>query len=239
MRQVPSYCLIGRGRLGRHLSHYFDLLGLDHVVWGRDQPQSRLDQYLSNSSVIILCIPDDAIESFIQKQKQKQKQENSAEPIWLHCSGALVSSLAYGVHPLMTFGESFYSLATYRQIPLVLSEELPAGVLSELANPRFVVPAGKRALYHAWCVLAGSGSCLLWQRFQRFLAEELAMPVEVVHPYMRQVFDNVMGDAKTALTGPWPRGDSGTVGRHISALGSREEASVYQVLQQWFDQGEA
>jgi 2-dehydropantoate 2-reductase len=240
MRQVPRYCLIGKGRLGRHLSHYLHLLGVDHVVWSRQDPLSQLHDYVASIPIMMLCIPDDAIEPFIREHATDTKG-----PLWVHGSGALSTPLAYGIHPLMTFGETLYPLATYQQIPLVRdachdgfdASEI-AAVFSELPNPCFDLASDKKALYHAWCAMAGNGACLLWQRFQHYLAHELNMPAEAAHPYMQQLLKNVMAAPDQAMTGPWSRGDIGTVARHETALTGLAEAPVYQALQQWFTKGD-
>lgn len=225
MGQVPKYCIVGQGRLGRHLAHYFSLLDCPVSIWSRsDCSHESLVSILASVSCVLLCLPDDAIESFITQH------QNHFQGTWVHFSGVLTTSSAFGVHPLMTFANDLYDLSVYRQIPLVLTQALPEGVLTEWHNPQYIISAEQKALYHAWCVLAGNGSCLLWQGFVDFLTDKLALPAAVAKPFAQQTIANVMADPKAALTGPLSRGDQGTLAKHQKVLQGQSAHALYQAF---------
>ena len=234
MRQVPEYCVVGRGRLATHLTHYMTLLGLSYVSWHRGQSHEQFQIHCKQVAYVFLCIPDDAVEDFIRAQGERAL----ASVTWVHFSGALQTDLAYGVHPLMTFGTELYPLSDYQAIPFVCTDDVPGELLSIWPNPCYSILAEKKALYHAWCVLAGNGSAMLWQRFMAFMQQELGLPEQVVIPFARQSMANVLASGEEALTGPMIRGDHQTLAGHEQALAQRSELPLYQAFYQWFLQGE-
>src|SRR5262245_52746143 len=131
MRQVPGFDtspfgIVGDGRVARHLQHYFNLLGLPVHVWSRRAcPSSPVDR-LASCGTVLLLIRDEAIVPFIETWPRLREKR------LVHCSGSLVTSLAAGAHPLMTFGPSLYELAEYQSIPFVLDDAHAAGTLSDL-----------------------------------------------------------------------------------------------------------
>lgn len=277
MRQVPPYCIVGLGRLGKHIAHYLSLLGIEYVTWHRGQPKSLLLDYLNKTPYILLCIPDDAIELFIDEattmldqstdqmpgrqhstvkqsgstpsfdhlvgvqispedSQQTSPTEKESHPTWIHFSGVLQTSLAYGLHPLMTFSTSLYDIETYRQIPLIAAEPVPEHILSDWPNLRYHIPADQKIRYHAWCALAGNGTSLLWQQFNQFLQQDLNLPDDIAQLYCSQVFENITQDLNTALTGPMTRGDVKTLAKHHASLEGTASGEVYQAMRHLFEQ---
>jgi hypothetical protein len=104
----------------------------------------------------------------------------------VHFSGSLVTPVAEGAHPLMTFGPDLYDLATYHSIPF----NLDAGgtpfheLLPGLPNSSFVIPAAERPYYHALCVMAGNFSNLLWLKLFDELHGRFGIPPSAAHPYL-------------------------------------------------------
>ncbi len=230
MRQVP-YCIVGLGRLGRHIAHYLSLLGINHVKWTRVQPSQYLQDCLSRARVCLLCIPDDVIDSFIQNHICL---DTNRAITWVHFSGALDVPGVYGLHPLMTFTDTLLSLEAYQQIPLIVTKHTPATLLADWPNPRYTILADQKALYHAWCVLAGNGTTVLWQQFHRFLSQTLGVPDSVAKPYCQQIMTNLLVNPVAALTGPWAREDQNTVAKHQTALAGHDAQALYQALYQLF-----
>jgi hypothetical protein len=131
MRQVPRYLLIGNGRVAHHFQHYFSLLTLSFACWHRKLPLTLLEYELQQSSHILILIREQAIEEFIVTHLKK------SNALLIHFSGSLVTSHAYGAHPLSSFNHSLWSLAQYQLIPFILDEDAPPfeSLLPGLYNP--------------------------------------------------------------------------------------------------------
>jgi len=224
--QVPSedapYLLVGNGRLSRHLQHYFDLEGIRWRLWARAMRQP-LEGTLDGARAVLLLISDNAIEGFLARHA------DPAGPPWIHCSGCLVTPLATGVHPLMSFGDELYEPDRYRRIPFVCDRgATPFAVLfPRLSNPHFEIDPAQRTLYHALCAMAGNFTTLLWQHAFAAFEERLGLPRAVLHPYLEQVASNLVRSA-SPLTGPLARGDGRTIERHLEALDGDPLHTVYE-----------
>jgi predicted short-subunit dehydrogenase-like oxidoreductase (DUF2520 family) len=213
--------LVGNGRLSRHLQHYFDLEGIRWRLWARAMRQP-LEGTLDGARAVLLLISDDAIEGFLARHV------DPAGPPWIHCSGCLVTPLATGVHPLMSFGDELYEPDRYRRIPFVCDrggrpfEEL----FPQLPNPHFTIDPASRPLYHALCAMAGNFTTLLWQHAFAAFEGRLSLPRSVLYPYLEQVASNLQRSA-LPLTGPLARGDHRTIERHLEALEGDPFRAVY------------
>ena len=217
-----NYIIIGRGRLARHLEHYFEALGLRCAMWHRDIPIDTLRSLVDISAVpILLCIDDDAIEPFLQEHPWMPKNRT------IHCSGSRYLEEIPGLHPLCTFADDLYNVEAYESIPFVADRqgiELPG-----VPNPIFSIEPGDKPLYHALCVLAGNCTTLLWQKlFEKF--PDIGLPPESALPYLLQVTENLIDQPKSCLTGPFVRGDQKTIESNLAALGTDAYASVYDAF---------
>jgi predicted short-subunit dehydrogenase-like oxidoreductase (DUF2520 family) len=220
-----SYLIIGNGRLAKHFSFYFNQLGLKVQQWSRSDSSAALSRSLVSSSHVLLLISDYAIEAFIQQHPVL------ATKIVLHCSGSLQTDLAYGVHPLMTFSQALYDLATYQQISLVFdSQQDPQYLLPGLANPSYYLPKQAKAYYHALCVMANNFSTLLWQKFFSELEQRYAIPKEAGQLFLQQTLNNISQDPGKALTGPLVRNDHITLSHDLAALAGDEFAPVFTAM---------
>lgn len=215
MRQVPHYLIIGRGRLACHIKHYFCLLNLSYSEWHRGLSFEALHAVLPAATHILILINDDAIQTFLNIHLK-----NLPDTQLIHCSGRLNCDLAVGVHPLMTFSHTLYSLKDYQEIVLVVEEGAPSLeiLLPGLSNQVVYIPKQLKEKYHALCALSGNLTCFLWQQlFDRF-ERELNLPKSIAFPYLKQQMINLLTDATTALTGPLARGDHHTVRAHLQSL---------------------
>lgn len=231
MRQVPHYLIIGNGRVARHFSHYLSLLHIPFSRWHRPDPAARLQELSRAATHILLLVSDAAIEPFIQEHLGAAARK-------VHFSGALVTPLAFGAHPLMTFGPALYTPEQYRAIPFVTDAGAPpfAELLPGLPNPHAALAPEKKAKYHALCVLSGNFSCLLWQKFFAALPRELGLPPEIGQAYLRQQMENLLADPATAFTGPLARGDRATIGRNLAALEGDAFQRIYQCFVEAYPQ---
>lgn len=228
MGQVPKqsevpYLLIGNGRLAKHISHYFDLSGIPHLNWYRKSSKS-LSTLISQSQKILVLINDDEIENFISQNK-KDFEEN----IWIHCSGLLSTPLAESAHPLMTFTNELYDLETYKQFPFITEKGRKTFVelFPELQNPSFEIEHELKPLYHAWCVMSGNFTTILWQRFFEVFEKQFKIDKEYSFPYLKMISENLM-KSNSPLTGPLARGDKKVIEKNLLALQDEPFAEIYR-----------
>ncbi|MCH9770423.1 MAG: DUF2520 domain-containing protein [Gammaproteobacteria bacterium] len=224
MRQVP-YTLIGNGRLAMHLCYYFQQLNIPFQHWYR-QSQTELADVVASSSRVLLLISDDAIETFIHEHPYLQ------EKFLIHCSGQLVTPLAHGAHPLMSFGAQHYTLNEYQIIPFILEQEGPDfnDLLPGLPNPHYKIANKLKPRYHTLCVLANNFTTLLWQKFFKGLETDLHLPQSIGKPYLAQTLKNLLNDPANALTGPLKRQDQLTLEKNLAALANDPYQQVYQAF---------
>ncbi len=224
MRQVPRYLLIGNGRLARHLRVYFAEMQLPFQTWQRGQDLLLLRAYLREASHVLLLISDQAIEPFIEAYLRE------SPAILIHCSGSLVSSKAFGVHPLMSFASTTYPLDFYKKIPFVIDEGGPAfaELLPGLPNPHAYLNAALKPKYHALCVLAANFSCMLWQKLLRDFKGGLGLPQDLAQPFLWRQMMNLLEAPEQALTGPLVRQDHLTIQNNLAALEGDAFQKIYQ-----------
>lgn len=222
MRQVPTYLIIGNGRVARHFRHYLSSLSILNFSWDRGQDRGLLAPLLERASHVLLLVSDGAIEALAQGLETKAFK--------VHFSGALVTPHAFGAHPLMTFGNDLYAPEKYREITFVTDKGAPdfAKLLPGLPNVHAVLDPALKARYHALCVMAGNFSCILWQKLFEDFSRDLGLRPDAAYPYLRQQVENLTSDYKTALTGPLARGDHATIARNLAALDGDPFQKVYQ-----------
>ena len=227
MRQVPHYLIIGNGRVAKHFKHYFSLLKIPFSSWNKAETTLDLKNKLSHASHALVLISDDAINSFIEKHFN---ENNNA--IWIHFSGSLVSPIAIGAHPLMSFNSGFYILDHYKNIPFILDHDAPEfeRILPGLPNPHAYLNKNLKAKYHALCVLSGNFSCLLWQKLFSDFKKEFHFPASIAHPYLLQQTQNLISDFNTALTGPLVRNDKHTIEKNLQALNGDFFQEIYKAF---------
>ena len=220
---ASRYGIVGDGRLARHIACYFSLLHIRYRQWSR---RTALDpaQFLSECPVVLVLISDDAIEGFIRQHFPRTSQTI------VHCSGALSTSLAWGFHPLMSFGPEDMSLEDYAAVPFISEKGGPAfpEVFPELKNPHYEIPPGLAPLYHSLAVMAGNFSVILWQKLFRDFQDKLGLPQEAALPFLRRTLRRIEADPESALTGPLQRGDEATMARNLEALKGDPFAKVYE-----------
>jgi predicted short-subunit dehydrogenase-like oxidoreductase (DUF2520 family) len=218
--------IVGDGRVARHFVHYFNLLGLSFRTWSRRRGAAGPVDDLASCRTVLVLISDAAIVPFIEAWPAlRQKQ-------LVHFSGSLVTSLAEGAHPLMTFGHDLYDLSTYRSIPFIAdSDRTPFDrLLPGLPNPSFTIPAAERPYYHALCVMAGNFSTILWLKLFGELHDRFGIPASAAHPYLAQTATNLRMHGPQALTGPLARGDVATTRGNLKALEGDPIHAVYDAF---------
>ena len=228
MTNELQYGVIGNGRLATHLLHWFRGKGLRVLNWSRavEGRSASVEAYLATADVILLAISDDAIDDFVVLHPDLR-----AVPL-VHCSGALVSEYAEGVHLLQTFGDVLMTSADYDRIPFIV--ETDAAAILELfpgfPNPVARIRKSDKPYYHALCVLACSGTQMLWQKIQSGF-ESCGLDPKLAEPLLRQSAEAVLLDPGLTITGPFSRRDTETIKTHLSALEHDPYLSVYQAFE--------
>jgi 2-dehydropantoate 2-reductase len=233
MRQVPTYAIIGRGRVATHFCHYLQSLSLPFHQWYRPQDLESLAQIIKKSSHVLVLTSDHAIEKIVD-----DIQPLIDDQLVMHFSGSLVLEHCYAAHPLMTFGETLYDEALYRQIPFIVSEQAPpfSELLPGLENPHYQLADTLRPLYHAYCVIANNFSSIVWRKAQSEFERRLQLPKETLNLIAEQTFKNLIQHPDGALTGPLVRGDMNTIDANLTALEGDPFQKVYQAFVQAFQQ---
>ena len=241
-RQVPKrYCIIGDGKVARHMAHYFDLLGVNYSHWFRSNKRSPLQkikqlfqtedvalkQALHGCNHVLLLVSDDQIESFIQANTILKDHD------LIHFSGALNTPLAKSCHPLMTFNSASYDLATYQSIPFIHHPDLDfESVFPALDNAHHKLDSNVQSQYHAYCVMAGNFSQMMWRALSQEM-KALGLPDDILHAYLQQNTCNYIPSPVAAATGPFQRGDVKTTDKHLKALPSGELKNIYLAYINW------
>lgn len=229
MRQVPSfteYLILGRGRVATHFSRYFELLGLPFQQWDRSQPEDLLPKRAEHCSHALFLMSDDAIEPFLQNHWDLFNQM-----VKVHFSGALVLETVHSAHPLYTFADQVYDLATYQSIPFMIDTRMNLDeILPGLSNPSFALDPAQKTFYHALCVMSGNFTTMLWEKAFAEFDAKLGLPREALLPYLGQICANLEAgvNGKSVLTGPLVRNDLGTIEKHVQALEGDPFQEVYK-----------
>jgi predicted short-subunit dehydrogenase-like oxidoreductase (DUF2520 family) len=237
MRQVPISAapplgIVGNGRVALHFHNYFKLLGLPTSVWSRNKRGPSPPDALASCQTILILIPDGEIVPFVDAWPALQEKR------LVHCSGRLVTAVAEGAHPLMTFGPALYDLTAYREIPFILdSGGTPfSTLLPGLPNPSFAISAADRPYYHAMCVIAGNFSTILWVKLFDELKSRFGLPASVAHPYLKQIATNLITNSDGALTGPLARDDTKTIESNLRALEGDPYHAVYAAFKRVYEE---
>ncbi len=204
--------IIGSGRLATHLKVYLRSKGVSSwLSWSRDESFEDLTSKAANAGVAFLAVSDHAIEDVAKKLPKDLTK--------IHFSGSTSTSLAVGIHPLMTFAHTPLEPGEYDRIPLVMDPDaLELSWLDQLPNPKFVLKSKDKPLYHSFCHLAGNYPKLIWENICSELEQNLNLPREIFYPYLHQVLKQVI-DSKTDLNaGPFGRKDLNTISAHLESL---------------------
>ena len=228
MRQVPaknkqySYLIVGNGRLSKHFQKYFSLKNISFRVWSRSSEESFQSMGQSAGSVLVL-IKDDEIQNFLDNSHNKL----SDDKFWIHCSGILSTNLAESAHPLMTFADELYSDETYESMTFITEKGRKSfsELFPQLKNPNYQIEASEKTLYHAFCVLSGNFTTLMWQFFFDYLKSR-NIPESAAYLYLTTITDNLKNNS-APLTGPIQRNDKNTIQKHLESLNDHPAKSIY------------
>jgi len=242
----PRLAFIGAGRVGTALAIAFARAGWQ-VTAVASRAAERRQQFiervpgarafvephavLDDADLIFLTVPDDAVPAVAGALRLYSGQG------LVHTSGALPASVldpamaagtsAAGFHPLVAFADLEQALEDLHGATVGLEgDESLLPVLAELAQsigarPVLLPPDGKQA-YHAAAMLAAGGLVGLLDaivELGRAAGLDELSALSVYAPLARQALANAerLG-VDGALTGPFVRGDVGTISGHLDAL---------------------
>lgn len=222
MQQVPTYLIIGNGRLARHLSFYFQSQNITFKTWSRSQG-GDLGALVHSVETVLLCISDSALESFVNDN------DCLKEKTLVHFSGATFVKDVLAFHPLMTFSHDPYDKDFYPTIPFISfnSDVSFKSIFPMLKNPTSVLDEKLMPYYHSLCVMGGNFTTLLWAKCSEAF-REIGINSEFIKPYMQKVFENTLADPVKNLTGPLVRGDQATINKNMDALANPKDKKLYQ-----------
>jgi predicted short-subunit dehydrogenase-like oxidoreductase (DUF2520 family) len=178
------------------------------------------------------CVPDRAIREAASSLAACAKGKVRFA---FHSSGALLSRelasfrkdgvAVASVHPLMTFVPG--SHPSLSGVPFALEGDAAATrlarrVIHDLGGKSFVLPASRKAAYHAWATLTSP----LWLAFLVTLEDAARMAGlrgaearRMSLPIVRQTLENYLGlGPEHSFSGPIIRGDAATVAKHLTVL---------------------
>jgi predicted short-subunit dehydrogenase-like oxidoreductase (DUF2520 family) len=192
---------------------------------------SEANALLDEVELVIVAVPDDAIAPLAAGMRLYSGQA------MVHTSGllgaeVLLPALAAGseigsFHPLVAFADLERAVAALRGATIAVegSDNLVA-LLADMAETIGGVPVrlapGAKAAYHAAAVLAAGGVVALLDavvELGRVAGLDEAGALAVYLPLVRQTLDNAQAlGVRDALTGPFTRGDEGTLRAHLEEL---------------------
>jgi predicted short-subunit dehydrogenase-like oxidoreductase (DUF2520 family) len=205
------------------------------AIAGGGKPMTDMVEAANLADTVFLCVPDDAIRPAATRL--------AAAPLdWrgktvFHTSG-LVSSdalaplgkrgaMVASFHPAQAFPRKEARAGLFRGIAFGIegtpkASRAGAAIARRLGGHIVFLAQGDKPLYHAACVMAAAGLTAVLDAAvalleSRGLGEREAEAILL--PLAQRSLQNVKEvGAKAALTGPFVRGDAGTISRHLDAL---------------------
>lgn len=218
--------VVGRGRIATHLSHYLGLSAHPYLIktWHRGLPESELPELIASARTVFLCIKDDALSDFLNKQHEQSK--------FVHFSGSQSFKKSLGAHPLMTFSTDLYTKNVYEQIPFIVDKGVEnfSNFFPTLKNRTYQINEERKSFYHAMCVLSGNFTTVMWSALAKEMNTQLQLPHDILNLYLQKVAENTLKHQMDALTGPLARGDQKVIETHLRILQGTPWFSLYQDL---------
>lgn len=218
MQGALSVCVVGPGRLGRHVAAGLAATGHRVRLLARGEA-------LPSADLTWFTIPDDALRRLPAGAGPRLHSAGALGPEVLGVEGAVL-------HPLMTFPpppEARVS-ATLDGAPSTVA--LARRVAADLGWT-IIGGVADRARYHAAAALASGHAAALFLDAVRTLASATGADepaaAEALLALAQASLQNVAAHGASAITGPAARGDLGTIEAHRRAL-PPESVVIYDAL---------
>jgi predicted short-subunit dehydrogenase-like oxidoreductase (DUF2520 family) len=243
----PSIAFIGAGRVGTALGAAFARSGW-HVAAIASRSEERRRKFqemvagarafadplavLDEAELIFLTVPDDAIAgaaaSFSLYSGQALVHTSGALPASVLAPAMAAGTSKGSFHPLVSFTELDRAVEDLKGATIALEGDasllpLLADLAESIGAQPVLLPEGGKAAYHAAAMMAAGGLIGLLDAIAQVavlagLDERTA--VSVYAPLARQALANAERiGIDQALSGPFVRGDVGTVKSHLAVLG--------------------
>lgn len=189
--------------------------------------------------IVFITTPDDAIEMVVQEAQWHKSQSV------VHCSGSDSLDVLEKVrndgaqvgafHPLQTFASVAYAIQNFPGTTFALEAEgqlldILKGMAGALGGQYVVLKPGDKVLYHAAAVIACNYTVSLMKMatdLWRLFGVSTTESIRALVPLLRGTVNNIENvGLPDCLTGPIARGDTGTISKHLVALGERAPALV-------------
>lgn len=198
-----------------------------------------------NADIIILATPDDQIAAVCEAIANQGVIQPSQ--LFIHLSGALTSDAlmaaqhkgadTLSLHPIQALADPVKGAALLKNAYFCLEGTTAAvakvtPLVNSLSGKTLVIPAAKKALYHAALCIA-SNYLVTLESVAVSLLEQIGVDrmagMQALLPLIQGSVENLAHSGlPNALTGPISRGDSETIAHHIDSL--REIPQEYQSL---------
>ena len=216
--------IVGAGRAGSSFATALERSGHEVEVIHHDDVSS-----LGDSSLIILCVPDDAISNVAATIPPRDDR------VVAHVAGSrnldvLAPHPRVGsLHPLMALPSGSEADRLIGATYCVAGDDLVRTVALSLAGRVITLRDEQRTIYHAAAVVASNHLVALMGQVRR-LAESIGLNLEDFLPLAQQsLVDVARFGPDDALTGPASRGDMATIDAHLAAI-PESERSTYVAL---------
>ncbi|NLT56292.1 MAG: DUF2520 domain-containing protein [Actinomycetales bacterium] len=210
-------------------------------------PVLAVPEVVERAELVLLTVPDDALPGLVDGLAATRAWQPGQ--LVVHTSGrhgwrvldpaVALGAIPLALHPAMTFTGT--SLDLVRLTDCCFGVTAPGAVLPigqalvvEMGAEPVVVAEEMRPLYHA--ALAHGANhlvTLVTQALDLLGAAGVEQADRVIGPLLSAALDNVLRQGDAALTGPVARGDAGTVGAHVEAIGGsgvEDALATYRML---------
>lgn len=203
-------------------------------------------EVMALADLVLLTVPDDALQDLISGLVAV----GAVRPgqLLVHASGRFgvsvlepamrVGALPLALHPAMTFTGTSLDLGRLTGCPFGVTAPDPLrpvaeALVIEMGGEPIWIDEAARPLYHA-ALSHGSNHLvtLVAQSLDLLQAAGVSDPARLLGPLLSAALDNALRSGDAATTGPVVRGDAGTVGEHVAAIGgvSPEILATYRAL---------
>jgi len=202
---------------------------------GEGQPYTDNLKAAGISHIIIITVPDDKI-------KKSAEELASGIPNWegklvWHCSGLLPSrildplkakgALTASVHPVQSFAKKNAAPDMFKGVYFSMegnpeAQQASKAIIKKLGGYSFVIKEEDKPLYHAACSIASNFLLVLLESASSLLQKSGNTPekaLKILLPLVQGTLQNVKNfNTRSALTGPFARGDIKTISSQLEAL---------------------
>lgn len=192
------------------------------------------DQVSRDTDVVLVTVPDDALEGLVEGLAQLGAF--TPGQIVIHTAGRYgvevlkpatdSGAIAMAIHPAMTFSGTSVDLGRIEGAPFAITTSpgllpIAQALVVEMGGEPVVLGDAARHVYHA-AMAHGANHLVTLVSQARQLLEDAGVEdsATLFAPLLHAALEGALTRGDHALTGPIRRGDAGTVAAHVHALAS-------------------